>query len=77
MTSTRHGTSLSHHVSEAVLLALDLETKPILSDMKGLEVWDELELPLDGGLGQPESLGNLMRKELIIHILCGAPCDQV
>ena len=42
MASTRHGPSLSHHVSEAVLLALDLETEPILCDMEGLKVRDEL-----------------------------------
>ena len=77
MASTRHGASLSHHVSEAVLLALDLETEPILRDMEGLQVWDELELPLDGGLGQPESLGYLVRKELVIHVLFSTPCDQV
>lgn len=77
MATRSHGASLSHHVPEAILLALDLETEPILRDMERLEVRDELELPLDGGLGQPESLGNLMRKELIIHVLGGAPCDQV
>ena len=75
--SGRHRASQGQHVTEAVLLAGDLEVEPIVSRVEGLEFGDELVLPLEGGLRQPDGQNNLVREVLVLQVLLGAPGDEV
>ena len=46
MATTCHGSSLREHISETILLAIDLETKPILNLDEANKSWYEPEVSL-------------------------------
>ena len=73
MTFAGHYSSLSQHLSEAVLLALDLERKSILDHEETLHDWDESVLFSNCVLGQPNGLSDLVRVELILEVFLSSP----
>lgn len=68
--------SLLKHVSEAALLARHQDTNPILDFVESKHRRYEPVVPLLCRIRQPQSLGDLLREELMLHIFVCPPGDQ-